>query len=121
MPARAVKNLLAIWCTAVVTVAACLAAESTTKPAVEFSQFGLLDQQGQPRKLAEFVSSRGVVVVFLGTECPLARTYLPRLIDYRRTFADQGFGLVTVDANAQDAPTEIADLVREFSLPFAVL
>ena len=88
---------------------------------VRLDEIKLPDDAKQSQTLADLAGQRGLVVVFVGVECPLVRAYLPRLIELHHTFADQGFGLVAVDANGQDSPDAIAQLKREFRLPFPVL
>ncbi len=46
--------------------------------------FALKSQFGKEYKLDDFADQDVVVVVFLGTECPLAKLYAPRLAAHRR-------------------------------------
>src|SRR5688572_8568963 len=51
---------------------------------------------------------RGIkVVCFLGTECPLARLYAPRLVELAEHFASQGIRFVGIDSNRQDSEEEL--------------
>ena len=43
--------------------------------------FTLRDQWNRPQSLADFADAQLVVLAFLGTECPLAQIYAPRLVD----------------------------------------
>ncbi|HEY3394992.1 MAG TPA: redoxin domain-containing protein, partial [Lacipirellulaceae bacterium] len=64
---------------------------------------------------------RGVTVVcFLGTECPLARLYAPRLAELAEQFAAHGVQFVGFDSNCQDSADELQRFVTEFHLPFPV-
>ena len=49
--------------------------------------FALPDIHGRDRSLAEFADKPIVVVAFLGTECPLARLYGPRLQQLSQSYA----------------------------------
>ena len=62
-----------------------------------------------------------LVVVVLGTECPLVQLYLPRLAELAERYRSRGVTLLGVDANRQDTPAEIAEFIREFAIPFPVL
>ena len=57
--------------------------------------------------------------MYLGTECPLAKLYAPRLSQLHEQYADQGVGFLGINANRQDSITEIAAYARihELKLP----
>ncbi len=64
---------------------------------------------------------RGITVVcFLGTECPFARLYAPRLVELAGQFAPQGVRFVGIDSNCQDSEEELRHFVTEFRIPFPV-
>ena len=44
-----------------------------------FDSVTIKDSYGKSRNLGEFKDSKFMVVAFLGTECPLAKLYGPRL------------------------------------------
>ncbi len=80
--------------------------------------FSLRDHQGQLFELNEMQSPL-VVVAFMGTECPLAKLYAPRL----QKMADQFSGevqFVFISSNQQDSLAKLAHFVRsqEMSIPF---
>ena len=54
-----------------------------------------------------------VAVVFVGTECPLVRATLPRLL---REAADPRVRMILVDANRQDSADDLAAFAVEFDL-----
>lgn len=93
-------------------------AETSVKVVPEFS---LKDYRGREYKLAEFEKQPVVVVAFLGIECPLAKQYSVRLQELSKQFADQGVTFLGIDANSQDAPTEIAAFVRRHGVEFPFL
>ena len=69
-----------------------LAAEQTETPiGKKIENFSLPDIHGKPHALSEY-QGKLVVVAFLGTECPLAKTYAPRLKSLAAEFADAGRG-----------------------------
>jgi peroxiredoxin len=64
---------------------------------------------------------RGITVVcFLGTECPLARLYAPRLAEMARQFAPRGVRFFGIDSNCQDSAEDLHRFATEFNLPFPV-
>jgi len=83
--------------------------------------FSLHDYRGKEYALADFSGRKGVVVAFLGTECPLARLYAPRLAALDKKYAEKGIAFVAINSNRQDAVTEIAAHARTHGIEFPVL
>ncbi len=71
--------------------------------------------------LADFKDRKAVVVVFLGTECPLNNAYLPRLAELHKEYGAKGVQFVGINANLQDTSERVAAHARKFSVPFPVL
>jgi peroxiredoxin len=88
------------------------------KPVPEFS---LPDWHGNARSLSEFRDSKLVVLAFLGTECPLAKIYAPRLEALAKEYASKGVAVVGIDSNLQDSITEIGAFARNLGLTFPIL
>ena len=83
--------------------------------------FTARDLHGKSVSLADFSDRKAVVVAFLGTECPLAKLYAPRLEELAREFADRGVVVVGVNSNQQDSITELAHYASEYKLDFPLL
>ena len=60
------------------------------------------------------------VICFLGTECPLARLYAPRLAELAAEFESQGVRFLGVDSNLHDSLEEIRQFVADYKLNFPV-
>lgn len=60
------------------------------------------------------------VIVFTGTECPLAKLYVPRLKSIQATYQAHGVSVILVDSNSQDSLLEMESYARrmELELPF---
>lgn len=58
------------------------------------------------------------VVCFLGTECPLARLYAPRLRRLEEEFAPQGARFLSINSNRQDSLADIRLYRQELALSF---
>ncbi len=82
--------------------------------------FSLPDFHGKVYSLADY-QDKIVVLAFLGTECPLARNYAPRLRDLAVEFERQGVVFLGVDANLQDSLSEIGTFARVHGIPFPML
>jgi peroxiredoxin len=83
--------------------------------------FTLQDFRGKSWTLDDFKDQQLLVVAFLGTECPLAKLYGPRLAKLHAEYAPKGVGFVGLDSNAQDAVTALAAYARLHNVTFPLL
>jgi peroxiredoxin len=79
------------------------------------------DFRGKQVSLADFADSKYVVVAFLGTECPLARLYAPRLAELAAEFKAKGVAFVGVNSNRQDSISELAHYAKEHGIEFPLV
>jgi len=79
------------------------------------------DYRGKEVALTDVADSQLVVVAFLGTECPLAKLYGPRLAELQRDYASKSVAFIGIDANRQDLGTEIAHYAREAQIEFPLV
>jgi len=61
------------------------------------------------------------VVIFLGTDCPLAKIYAPRLARLVEEYRGHGVVLIGINSNRQDSNTEILHYCRVYEINFPVL
>ena len=116
--ALAAPSLAAPWhATAAAPDASC---KQTALPD-KVAPFTLKDYRGQPFDLAKAAQDKIVVLAFLGTECPLAKLYAPRLSELAKEYEPRGVIFVGIDANRQDAATEIAAYARHHGVEFPIL
>lgn len=85
------------------------------------SELSLKTFRGQTWRLEDERESEFVVVVFLGTECPLARLYGPRLQQLHEQFSERGVSFVGINSNRQDSVTEIGFYVEKAGIRFPML
>jgi peroxiredoxin len=83
--------------------------------------FAARDFRGKLTSLDDFAQSRLVVVAFLGTECPLAKLYAPRLADLAARYKDRGVAVIGVNSNQQDSITELTHYASEYKIEFPLL
>src|ERR1700730_13424709 len=57
------------------------------KPVRKSDNFTLKDSAGKAWALNDVKESKAVVVLFLGTECPINNAYLPRLVELNKEYA----------------------------------
>ncbi len=87
----------------------------------QVANFTLRDFQGKPYALADLADKQAVVVAFLGTECPLAVLYAPRLEELAGRYADRGVAFIGINSNQQDSLSEIEAYVKKHKLSFPLL
>ncbi|RMF44450.1 MAG: alkyl hydroperoxide reductase [Planctomycetota bacterium] len=61
------------------------------------------------------------VVCFLGTQCPVARSYVPRLSELAADFRPRGLRVYGVMSNVQDSAEEIRAFIEELRPEFPIL
>lgn len=83
--------------------------------------FVLPDSAGKATAFSDFNEAKHVVVVFLGTQCPIGNAYVPVLDDLQKRFADQGLQVVAINSNLADNAEAVAKHVEEFKVEFPVL
>ena len=83
--------------------------------------FVLPDTSGEQVALSDFNDGNAVVVVFLGTSCPIGNAYVPVLNDLQKRYEDQGVRVLGINANLADDAEEVAAHARDFELTFPML
>jgi len=66
-------------------------------------------------------STRGVVLIFLGTECPVARQYLPRLKELHAEYRTQGMQFLGIYSDTGMNVFRMAIHAHDTDIPFPVL
>ena len=97
------------------------AAETATLTGRQVTAFSAKDFRGRTHSLDEYSSSKVVVLAFLGTECPLAKLYGPRLASIAKQYADKGVTVLGVNSNRHDSITEISAYARIHEIDFPIL
>jgi len=71
--------------------------------------------------LADCKDKKAVVIVFMGTECPINNSYLPRLNQLDKEYSAKGVQFLGINANTQDSAELVAEHARKYELTFPVL
>ncbi len=103
------------------TTASVSAAESAKLVGRPVAAFSAKDFRGRTHSLDEYSDSKVVVLAFLGTECPLAKLYGPRLASISKKYADKGVTILGVNSNRHDSITEISAYARIHEIGFPIL
>ncbi|MGD9722783.1 MAG: redoxin domain-containing protein [Pirellulales bacterium] len=112
------------WLTTVVAVllgGTTLAAEQASPIGKKVAPFSARDFRGKLTSLDDLAGKRLVVVAFLGTECPLAKLYAPRLAELARQYQDREVAFLGINSNQQDSITELAHYASEYKIEFPLL
>ncbi len=81
----------------------------------------LRDLHGNRRPLHDFKDHAAVVLVFLGTECPISNLYLPGLIELEKKYRAKKVQFLAIYANEADDLDQIAGHAVDRDVPFPVL
>lgn len=87
----------------------------------KITPFTLDNCYGRPVSLGQLANKRAIVVAFLGTECPLAKLYGPRLEKLQQTFGRDDVAVIGVNSNKQDSLTEVLAYSHRHKISFQIL
>ncbi len=92
-----------------------------TGAGVKVSEFRLKDATGRLRSLAEFKERKALVLVFIGTECPVANSYAESLAGLARRYEARNVQFLGINANRDESLKAVAAHAESFHLGFPVL
>lgn len=102
-------------------VAAAEAAKAVESEGRSIAGFTLRDVRGKDYSLADFKDRPVIVLAFLGTQCPLAGQYAPRLGQLEERFSKQGVALLGIASNQQDSFARLAEFAKTHEINFPLL
>lgn len=90
------------------------------------SDFKLKNVDGKMVALADYKSSKGVIVIFDCNTCPYSRKYNDRIIQLNKKYASQGYPVITINPNDPeqsdgDSFAEMVDLAKRKGYDFPYL
>jgi peroxiredoxin len=86
------------------------------------SNFTLKDvKSGRTHMLYGYQGRKAIVLVFLGTDCPVGSLYVPRLNELDREFRTKGVVFLGINSNAHESEKDVARFVAERGIEFPVL
>ncbi|HWA96903.1 MAG TPA: redoxin domain-containing protein, partial [Pirellulales bacterium] len=80
----------------------------------------LRDVDGAPHPIEVAPGEQLLVVVFLGTECPLARLYVPRLNELHRRYGSRGVRFLAIDSLEHDHAERVRAFAAQHQLEFPI-
>ena len=102
----------------IILVTAFSIASANAQPVADFT---IPNHRGAEWSLSDVAGDKLVVIAFLGTECPLAKLYGPRLTELQQEYSDKGVVFVGVNSNTQDSLAEITGYVTKLKIGFPML
>src|SRR6187455_2330025 len=95
---KRVRRLCGLFVVGAVVIATAQSGLSDDKQASSIGRkvndFTLRDAGGKSHSLSDFVGKQAVVIAVLGTECPLATLYAPRLVQLAERFEKRGVAFI---------------------------
>lgn len=106
----------AIWCTLLLGTMLWgdVSAQTSEKSLPVLSRLELQDVEGKPRNFEEFQKSKLIVILFIGTECPVSNGYCPEFRRIAAEFAEQGVIVLGVHAE----PTVSFETARQHAIDY---
>jgi peroxiredoxin len=92
--------------------------EDLGRPVADFT---LPDSSGRPVALHDYRRGAAVVLVFMGTECPVGNLYMPRLVELSCAYHDKHVQFLLINSNAHETAEQAAEHARAYDVAFPVL
>lgn len=83
--------------------------------------FTLKDYTGKEYSLYDYLGSKGIVVMFIATQCPVSNAYNARMVDLHDLYAPKGIVFLAINSNKQESIEEIAEHSAKHGFQFPVL
>lgn len=83
--------------------------------------FKLPDADGKEHSLKSLAGSKGVVVLFIATKCPVSNAYNDRMEKLAQDYKAKGINVVGINANNTEPAAEVKSHAAEKGLTFTIL
>lgn len=83
--------------------------------------FALKDYNGKEYQLSEFKGKKGVLVIFIATQCPYSNAYNERMVKLYNNYLEKGIQIIGINSNKQESIEEVAKHSKDHSFKFPVL
>lgn len=87
---------------------------------VKYENFSLYDYNNKEHSLKSFADKKGIVIMFIATQCPVSNAYNSRMAEFYKNFKDE-FSFVGINSNKQEDVEEIKNHANEHNLDFVIL
>src|SRR5262249_1149671 len=73
------------------------------KAGLRLADIALKNTVGKSITLGDFMDQKALVVIFIGTECPVNNAYMRSLKELQAEFAEQEVKFLAINSNSQDS------------------
>ena len=85
------------------------------------ADFKLPDADGREHTLASLKGSKGTVIIFIATKCPVSNAYNERMAKLAADYGAKGVNVVGINSNSTEPAAEVKSHAAEKGLTFAIL
>jgi peroxiredoxin len=85
------------------------------------ADFTLPDADGREHTLASLKGSKGTVIIFMATRCPVSNAYNERMRKLAEDYASRGVNVVGINSNVAELAPEVKQHAAEKGLKFTIL
>lgn len=97
-----------------------LSISSISQNAKKYENFSLYDYNEKLHSLEDFANKKGIVVLYIGTQCPVSNAYNSRMAKLYNQYKDD-FSFIGINSNKQEDIKEIKTHASENDLDFVIL
>ena len=119
----AISLLIAVLAVAVLVNARPTVADIPAPPIIgsTIADFTLPDASGAAHTLASLRGSKGTVLIFIATQCPVSNGYNERMEKLAQDFKARGINVVGINANSTESAADVKDHAAKNNLTFTIL
>jgi len=83
--------------------------------------FKLPDADGKDHSLKSLVGTKGAVLIFIATKCPVSNNYNERMEKLAQDYKAKGINVIGINSNVTEAAAEVKSHAGERHLSFTIL
>ena len=119
----AISLLIAMLAIALLVNARPLVADIPAPPIIgsTIADFTLPDASGAAHTLASLRGSKGTVLIFIATQCPVSNGYNERMEKLAQDFKARGINVIGINANSTESAADVKDHAAKNNLTFTIL
>ena len=119
----AISLLIAMLAIALLVNARPLVTDIPAPPIIgsTIADFTLPDASGAAHTLASLRGSKGTVLIFIATQCPVSNGYNERMEKLAQDFKARGINVIGINANSTESVADVKDHAAKNNLTFTIL
>jgi peroxiredoxin len=119
----AVSLMVTMFAVALLVNARPLVADIPAPPIIgsTIADFTLPDASGAAHTLASLRGSKGTVLIFIATQCPVSNGYNERMEKLAQDFKARGINVIGINSNSTESAADVKDHAAKNNLTFTIL